>query len=172
MYIPTNQNYRKDIVEQKAQRVINGLWANQIKMKDCCKNYIRIDRDLATSIQLHKGHLYQRGWRTQQGKASLRENLASVLLQTANWNSNQTLLDPFCGSGTIAIEAARFKMGLPTRIFQSENWHQWKPFVHQDHISTTPSRYITQCDGIFASDKRQPARAQCEKFTYWGVSFP
>ena len=97
-----------------------GFWANQIKMKDCCKCTSRIDRDLATlSIQVHKGHLYQRGWRTQQGKASLRENLASVLLQTANWNPNQTLLDPFCGSGTIAIEAARFKMGLPTRIFQS-----------------------------------------------------
>ena len=68
------------------------------------KLQIRIDRDLATlSIQVHKGHLYQRGWRNQQGKASLRENLASVLLRIANWQSNQTLLDPFCGSGTIAI---------------------------------------------------------------------
>ena len=69
-----------------------GMWANQIKMKDCCKLQIRIDRDLATlSIQVHKGHLYQRVGEPSKGRASLRENLASVLLQTANWNSNQTL---------------------------------------------------------------------------------
>ena len=166
--------YRRDIVEQKALRVLNGIMGKPNKdARLLQKLQIRIDRDLATlSIQVHKGHLYQRGWRTQQGKASLRENLASVLLQTANWNPNQTLLDPFCGSGTIAIEAARFKMGLPTRIFQSENWHQWKPFVHQEHISTNPSRYVTQCDGIFASDKHQPAvDASVENSRIGGVSF-
>ena len=151
--------YRKDIVEQKAQRVISGILGKTSRDERLLqKLQIRIDRDLATlSIQVHKGHLYQRGWRNQQGKASLRENLASVLLQIANWNPNQTLLDPFCGSGTIAIEAARIKLGQPTRISQSENWHQWHPFIHQSNTPTLPSRNITHCDGIFASDKNQAA---------------
>ena len=65
--------YRKDIVEQKAQRVIGGILGKPSGDERLLqKLQIRIDRDLATlSIQVHKGHLYQRGWRSQQGKASL-----------------------------------------------------------------------------------------------------
>ncbi|XDZ50953.1 class I SAM-dependent RNA methyltransferase [Neisseriaceae bacterium CLB008] len=50
--------------------------------------------------------LFKRGYRQETGEAPLRENLAAGLLRLAGFDGSQTLLDPMCGSGTIAIEAA------------------------------------------------------------------
>ena len=50
--------------------------------------------------------LFKRGYRRDALEAPLRENLAAGLLVLAGWRSDQVLLDPFCGSGTILIEAA------------------------------------------------------------------
>ncbi len=51
--------------------------------------------------------LFKRGWRLTHGEAPLKENLAAGLLGLAQWDASKTLVDPFCGSGTIAIEAAQ-----------------------------------------------------------------
>ncbi len=50
--------------------------------------------------------LFKRGWRLDKGQAPLRENLAAGLLSLAGWSPEHALLDPFCGSATILIEAA------------------------------------------------------------------
>jgi len=50
--------------------------------------------------------LFKRGWRLEKGEAPLKENLAAGLLACAGWTPAVALHDPFCGSGTIAIEAA------------------------------------------------------------------
>ncbi|MDO5296863.1 MAG: class I SAM-dependent RNA methyltransferase [bacterium] len=72
--------------------------------------------------------LHRRGYRTLNAAAPLRETLAAALLQLSYWNKDRLLLDPFCGSGTIPIEAAFIGLnrapGLK-RSFCSERW----PFV-------------------------------------------
>ncbi len=50
--------------------------------------------------------LFKRGWRLEKGEAPLKENLAAGLLACAGWSPAVPLHDPFCGSGTIPIEAA------------------------------------------------------------------
>jgi putative N6-adenine-specific DNA methylase len=50
--------------------------------------------------------LFKRGWRLEKGEAPLKENLAAGLLACAGWSPEVALHDPFCGSGTIPIEAA------------------------------------------------------------------
>src|SRR5205814_5110130 len=50
--------------------------------------------------------LFKRGYRRETAEAPLRENLAAGLLRLAGWLPGIPLLDPMCGSGTIAIEAA------------------------------------------------------------------
>ncbi|MFC3339487.1 THUMP domain-containing protein [Paracandidimonas soli] len=67
--------------------------------------------------------LFKRGWRLDKGEAPLRENLASGLLALSGWKPGQTLLDPFCGSGTILIEAAGIALGAPPGI--------WRPFAFE-----------------------------------------
>jgi putative N6-adenine-specific DNA methylase len=69
--------------------------------------------------------LHVRGWRAEQGAAPIRENLAAALLLAANWTGDEPLLDPFCGSGTIPIEAALLAAGRSPygrRRFAFEEW--------------------------------------------------
>ncbi|KJF80903.1 bifunctional 23S rRNA (guanine(2069)-N(7))-methyltransferase RlmK/23S rRNA (guanine(2445)-N(2))-methyltransferase RlmL [Photobacterium angustum] len=50
--------------------------------------------------------LHQRGYRSEAGKAPLRETHAAALVLKSGWTPEQALLDPMCGSGTLVIEAA------------------------------------------------------------------
>ncbi len=81
--------------------------------------------------------LFKRGWRADKGEAPLKENLAAALLMLAGWTPEQPLLDPFCGSGTIVIEAAciatRRAPGLNRRFaferltsFDAASWQHLK----------------------------------------------
>lgn len=69
--------------------------------------------------------LHKRGYRAQANAAPLRETLAAAMVKLARFRGQQTLLDPFCGSGTIPIEAAmiaqRRAPGL-SRSFAAEKW--------------------------------------------------
>lgn len=60
--------------------------------------------------------LFKRGWRLDKAQAPIRENLAAGLLAISGWQANQALLDPFCGSGTILIEAAWMALNIPPGI--------------------------------------------------------
>lgn len=69
--------------------------------------------------------LHKRGYRANANAAPLRETLAAAMVKLARWRGREPLLDPFCGSGTIAIEAAllaqRRAPGL-LRTFDAEKW--------------------------------------------------
>jgi len=74
--------------------------------------------------------LNRRGYRTWNGEAPLRETLAAALVDLSPWRGNLPLADPFCGTGTLLIEAA-FKMshrapGL-TRTFAMEQFPYLAP---------------------------------------------
>lgn len=64
------------------------------------------EQRLTLYLDLSGEPLFKRGWRAEKGEAPLKENLAAGLLMLAGWTPEMPLLDPFCGSGTIAIEAA------------------------------------------------------------------
>lgn len=69
--------------------------------------FVYLDATTATLyLDLSGEPLFKRGWRADKGEAPLKENLAAGLLAAAGWTPEQPLLDPFCGSGTIVIEAA------------------------------------------------------------------
>ncbi len=55
--------------------------------------------------------LFRRGWRARVGAAPLRETLAAAVLLSFGWDGDRAFLDPMCGSGTIAIEAALIAAG-------------------------------------------------------------
>jgi putative N6-adenine-specific DNA methylase len=69
--------------------------------------------------------LHKRGYRIGQGEAPLKETLAAALIKLTTWNPDRPFLDPFCGSGTIPIEAAMIGQNIApgfNREFLSENW--------------------------------------------------
>ena len=67
----------------------------------------RFEDDVCTISMDSSGEpLHRRGWRLAAAKAPLKESLAFSMLKASGWDAASTLIDPFCGSGTIAIEAA------------------------------------------------------------------
>ncbi|MEO7521039.1 MAG: THUMP domain-containing protein [Gemmatimonas sp.] len=87
---------------------------------------VRFDHDRCTISADSSGELlHRRGWRQAVAKAPLRETLAAAMLSACDWNGASPLVDPFCGSGTIGIEAAlrarNIAPGL-TRVFALEHW--------------------------------------------------
>jgi putative N6-adenine-specific DNA methylase len=74
---------------------------------------VRIVHDRCTiSVDSSGALLHQRGWRKASGKAPLRETLAAALVLASGWDGSTPLADPFCGAGTIAIEAATLSRRL------------------------------------------------------------
>lgn len=69
------------------------------------------DDRFTVSIDSSGELLHRRGWRLQAGRAPLRETLAAGILALCDYDGSRPLVDPMCGSGTIAIEAA----GVATR---------------------------------------------------------
>ncbi|MBQ5801476.1 MAG: class I SAM-dependent RNA methyltransferase [Clostridia bacterium] len=69
--------------------------------------------------------LHRRGYRTLVGEAPLKETLAAALLDFSVWNPQKTLVDPFCGSGTIAIEAARIACNIPAGMDREFDFTAW-----------------------------------------------
>lgn len=61
-------------------------------------------------LDLSGDPLFKRGWRDDAGEAPLRENLAAGLVALSGWQPGTAFLDPMCGSGTIAIEAAQIAL--------------------------------------------------------------
>lgn len=87
---------------------------------------VRFVRDRATvSLDASGAALHARGYREATARAPLRETLAAALLLAAEWAPEAPLVDPMCGSGTIAIEAALRARGIPPgahRAFAFERW--------------------------------------------------
>ncbi len=68
---------------------------------------LRIDNNQCTiSLDTSGDRLDRRGYRMHSGKAPVRETIAAAILQWMDWQPDEPLLSPMCGSGTFAIEAA------------------------------------------------------------------
>lgn len=85
-----------------------------------------IFEDMATISLNTSGHgLHKRGYRDIAGSAPLRETLASAIIMLSGWQGDTPLIDPFCGSGTIPIEAAMIARNIApgiNRDFAIENY--------------------------------------------------
>ncbi len=85
-------------------------------------------KDQATlTIDTSGAGLHKRGYRKLSAEAPLKETLAAALVSISRWKADRALIDPFCGSGTIPIEAALIGRNMAPglgRDFGAENWPQ------------------------------------------------
>jgi putative N6-adenine-specific DNA methylase len=103
---------------------------------------VRLASDRCTISADSSGALLsKRGYRLAGARAPLRETLAAGMLMACSWEPARPLLDPFCGSGTIAIEAALLARGLPpggARRFAFMHWpdytsQAWERLLEEAH---------------------------------------
>ncbi|MFI4923811.1 MAG: class I SAM-dependent RNA methyltransferase [Vicinamibacteria bacterium] len=112
--------------------------------------------------------LFKRGWRRDTEEAPLRENLAAGIIALTGWQPGTAFLDPMCGSGTIAIEAALIAAdrapGLSRTFgFQKLDWFDgptWQRLKQRarDRVKPPPAT-----PSVFASDRLAAAVAKTRR---------
>ncbi|MEX2442410.1 MAG: class I SAM-dependent RNA methyltransferase [Alkalispirochaeta sp.] len=114
------------------------------------------DREVEISVDSSGAPLHERGYRTERGDAPLRETVAAMMLLTAGWPDHAVLVDPFCGSGTIAIEAALISRGLLPgdlgRRYAYQRWTWMGDFDRCDSAEQESSPSVTGNQRIIAAD--------------------
>jgi len=96
--------------------------------------FVRIENDEADIFLNSSGKsLHNRWWRKQTGEAPLKENIAAGLVLLSGWRFKEDLVDPFCGSWTLLIEAAMIAKNMAPGLrrsfaFQYFSWYDKKAF--------------------------------------------
>ncbi|MGC1377840.1 MAG: class I SAM-dependent RNA methyltransferase [Anaerolineales bacterium] len=104
--------------------------------------------------------LHRRGYRQAVARAPLRETLAAGMLMACGWDAVSPLLDPFCGSGTIPIEAALLALGLApgrNRRFAFMNWPGFDAKIWQAILAESAPASKAATPIIQASDRDEGA---------------
>ena len=141
------------------QRVATALeqQLGHIKQDTGTAVHLRIANDQCTlSLDSSGGPLYRRGYRLATAKAPLREDLARAAVILSGWDCESPLLDPFCGSGTIAIEAALVAARTPPgsrRSFAFMQWANYTPELFDQIHHAALAQRIRQVPTIYASDR-------------------
>jgi 23S rRNA G2445 N2-methylase RlmL len=92
---------------------------------------VRLFRDECTiSVDSSGELLHRRGYRLDAGEAPLRETLAAAMLLESGWDGRTPLADPFCGSGTIPIEAALLARGIAAGLRRGFAFERWPEADH------------------------------------------
>ncbi len=116
--------------------------------------------------------LHKRGWRAEMGIAPLSEILAAALVKLSGWKGEGEFLDPMCGSGTIAIEAAMQALQIPAgkyrRFYGFLKWNDFDRDLWQSIKEEADQRILPERDLLIrASDASwraiEAARKNLEK---------
>lgn len=119
--------WHTDAIAERCERVLGSDRAEGAPLV-----FVRTVRDRFTiSVDASGEALHLRGWRRELAKAPLRPTIAAALIYSTGWSGREPVIDPFCGSGTIPIEAALLAAGRPPhgaeRAFAFQRWPTFEP---------------------------------------------
>lgn len=115
-----------------------------------------VNNQCTISLDTSGAHLHRRGYRQAVAKAPLRETLAAGLLLAAGYTGDAPFLDPFCGSGTLPIEAALIARRMPPgrlRRFSFMEWPDFNATLWKDLLQQADARIQTDHPIIQGSDR-------------------
>lgn len=108
------------------------------------KDIVSVGLD-TTGVSLHK-----RGYRPNTVKAPISETLAAAMIQLTPWKYDRILIDPFCGSGTIAIEAAMMGLNIAPGLNRKFLFNKWDNIVDKSVFSEA----IEEANDLKALDRK------------------
>ncbi len=124
--VPDCQSIIKKAVVESMKQVYPNTWFEE--KGPLYQIQFALMKDRATlMIDTSGDGLHKRGYRENANEAPLRETLAVAMVQLSVWNAGKALIDPFCGSGTIPIEAALIGANIAPglqREFAAQGWER------------------------------------------------
>lgn len=165
-YIPANGRFwvaKANSVSSKLfsprdiQRIVKKAMVERLKQTYSCEMFPETGADYPLRISIIKDEvtigldttgesLHKRGYRKYTAPAPLTETLAAAILLHSPWKADRILVDPFCGSGTIVIEAAmmarRMAPGM-NRTFLSGKWSDPTILKEAKSLGTKTDRLLT-----------------------------
>lgn len=118
------QSIMKKAMVDRLKEVYHINWFNEDGASYPLRVFLLKD-EVTVGLDTTGESLHKRGYRKLTAKAPIAENLAAGLIMLTPWHSDRILIDPFCGSGTIPIEAAMMAANIApgmNRSFLAENW--------------------------------------------------
>ena len=160
-----DQTFAIDALVNFSRVFDNSMYAGQLA-KDAIVDQFRdefderpsvdtADPDLQINIHVNKNNitvsldssgapLHKRGYRIEQSKAPLNENLAAGLLMLAGYTGDCPLVDPMCGSGTIPIEAAMIALDIAPSLYRKRfafmNWNNYEDDLFEEVIEEAKAK--------------------------------
>lgn len=123
------QSIMKKAMVEHMKRVYHVDWFEESGDAFPVRVFLKKD-EVTVGLDTTGESLHKRGYRKLTAKAPIAENLAAGLLMLTPWRGNRILVDPFCGSGTIPIEAAMMAAHMApgrNRSFQAGTWEHIVP---------------------------------------------
>lgn len=123
------QSIMKKAMVERLKDVYHMEWFSETGADYPVRVFIKKD-EVTVGLDTSGESLHKRGYRKLTAKAPIAENLAAALLLLTPWKKDRILVDPFCGSGTIPIEAAMLAAGIApgkTRNFTAQSWEHVIP---------------------------------------------
>jgi putative N6-adenine-specific DNA methylase len=148
----------KDAVCDSIREAKGARPSVDIKQPDVQLHLFIHNKMAVISLDTSGAPLYKRGWKVKRGEATLPETLAAALLRMAGYTPEQTLCDPFCGTGTVLIEAAYIATRTPPGFLRktwgfmhlgnhdAPKWEQFKRVYDDKRIPLEKGK-------IFGADK-------------------
>lgn len=118
------QSIMKKAMVDRLKDVYHVNWFNEDGASYPLRVFLLKD-EVTVGLDTTGESLHKRGYRKLTAKAPIAENLAAGLIMLTPWHADRILIDPFCGSGTIPIEAAMMAANIApgmNRSFLAESW--------------------------------------------------
>jgi putative N6-adenine-specific DNA methylase len=153
--------YHSDAVAERILGSIDDYFsASGKKMEQSAEGQlvlVRLVNDNCTiSLDSSGDLLHKRGYRQAVAKAPLRENLAAGIIMASGWDGTSPLVDPFCGSGTIPIEAAMMAQHIApgiNRSFRFTNWPVYNKSLWMDFLDQARKQIQKESPPLFGYDR-------------------
>lgn len=130
----------KDAIVDRFREATNLRPSVSKEQPDLLINVHISEKWVTISLDSSGGSLHRRGYRTGHGyfEAPLNEVLAAGMVMISGWDATTPFMDPMCGSGTLAIEAALIAANIPPGIFKKQyGFENWKNFDRElmEHVA-------------------------------------
>lgn len=181
---PAIQSIVKKAVVKKLQKAHN----TEILSENSPATYkiiVKSNKDqFLVAIDSSGESLHKRGYRTRINLAPIKETLAVAMIKLSDWTPERTLIDPFCGSGTIGIEAALIAKNIAPGLRRQFAFHNWSwidkknikaVYLEASKAANPEQEFTINCSDIdsraLVSAEDNAKTAGCENINFQQIDF-